>query len=199
VLLLVTDPGFSRAVAPYALLFEVGTVGAVFAASLTLLDRTVGVFAALSTTPRGVRSYVPARVVILTALSVALAMVVGAAGAHGWFAVVPVLVAVGLTALLLDVLSVAIAARASSLFGYLSVAPWLVVPLLAVPLAWGVFALDAPPLRLVPTVGAWELLQAGYTPIPTGRLAVDAAYLTLWAAGAFVLAARRIASIDNAS
>jgi hypothetical protein len=48
----------SRAVAPYALLFEVGTVGAVFAASLTLLDRTVGVFAALSTTPRGVRSYV---------------------------------------------------------------------------------------------------------------------------------------------
>jgi hypothetical protein len=30
----------------------------------------------------------------------------------------------------------------------------------------GVFALDAPPLHLVPTVGAWELLQAGYTPSP---------------------------------
>jgi fluoroquinolone transport system permease protein len=57
----------------------------------------------------------------------------------------------------------------------------------------------APLLRLVPTVGAWELLQAGYTPIPTGRLLADAAYLTLWAAGAFVLAARRIASIDKAS
>jgi hypothetical protein len=31
-LLLVTAPGFSRAVAPYVLLFEVATVGAVFAA-----------------------------------------------------------------------------------------------------------------------------------------------------------------------
>jgi hypothetical protein len=197
--LVVVDRGASRAVVPYALLFEVATVGAVFAASLTLLDRTVGVFAALSTTPRGVRAYVPARVGILTALSLTLATVVGAAGAHGWFAVTPVLVAVGLTALLLDALSVAIAARASSLFGFLSVAPLLLVPLLAVPLAWAVFALDAPLLRLVPTVGAWELLQAGYTPIPTGRLLADAAYLTLWAAGAFVLAARRIASIDKAS
>jgi hypothetical protein len=57
-LLLATSPGFSRAAAPYVLLLEVATVGAVFAASLTLLDQTVGVFAALSTTPRGVRSYV---------------------------------------------------------------------------------------------------------------------------------------------
>jgi hypothetical protein len=72
-------------------------------------------------------------------------------------------------------------------------------PLLGVPLAWAVFALDTPLLRLVPTVGAWELLQAGYAPIPTGRLLVDAAYLALWAAGAFVLATRRIASIDSAS
>jgi hypothetical protein len=198
-LLLVTSPGFSRAIAPYVLLLEVATVGAVFAASLTLLDRTVGVFAALSTTPRGLRSYVPARVGILTALSLTLAVVVGAAGAHGWFAIVPVLVAVGLTALLLDALSVAIAARATSLFGFLSVAPLLLAPLLAVPLAWAVFALDAPLLRLVPTVGAWELLQAGYTPIPIGRLVVDAAYLTLWAAGAFVLATRRIAWVDSAS
>jgi hypothetical protein len=196
--LVVVNRGASRAVAPYALLFEVATVGAVFAASLTLLDRTVGVFAALSTTPQGVRSYVPARLGILTALSLTLALVVGAAGAHGWFAVVPVLVAVGLTALLLDALSVAIAARASSLFGFLSVAPLLLVPLLAVPLAWAVFALDVPLLRLVPTVGAWELLQAGYTPIPIGRLLTDAAYLTLWAVGAFVLATRRIAAIDHA-
>jgi hypothetical protein len=198
-LLLVTNPGFSRAAAPYVLLLEVATVGAVFAASLTLLDQTVGVFAALSTTPRGVRSYLPARVGILTALSLALATVVGAAGAHGWFAIVPVLVAVGLTALLLDALSVAIAARATSLFGFLSVAPLLLAPLLGVPLAWAVFALHAPLLRLVPTVGAWELLQAGYTPIPAGRLLVDAAYLTLWAAAAFVLATRRITSIDSAS
>jgi fluoroquinolone transport system permease protein len=196
--LVAVDRGASRAVAPYALLFEVATVGAVFAASLTLLDRTVGVFAALSTTPQGVRFYVPARLGILTALSLTLALVVGAAGAHGWFAVVPVLVAVGLTALLLDALSVAIAARASSLFGFLSVAPLLLVPLLAVPLAWAVFALDVPLLRLVPTVGAWELLQAGYTPIPIGRLLTDAAYLTLWAVGAFVLATRRIAAIDHA-
>ena len=198
-LLLAANPGFSRAAAPYVLLLEVATVGVVFAASLTLLDRTVGVFAALSTTTRGLRSYVPARVGLLTALSLTLAMVVGAAGAHGWFTIVPVLVAVGLTALLLDALSVAIAARASSLFGFLSVAPLLLAPLLGVPLAWAVFALDAPLLRLVPTVGAWELLQAGYTPIPTRRLVVDAAYLTLWAAGAFALATARIASIDSAS
>jgi fluoroquinolone transport system permease protein len=198
-LLLVTAPGFSRAVAPSALLFEVATVGAVFAASLTLLDRTVGVFAALSTTPRGVRSYVPARVGILTALSLSLAMVVGAAGAHGRFAVVPVMVAVGLTALLLNGLSVAIAARAASLFGFLSVAPLLLAPLLGVPLVWAVFALDVPLLRLVPTVGAWELLEAGYAPMPAGRLVVDTAYLSLWAAGAFVLATRRIASIDGGS
>lgn len=198
-LLLVTAPGVSRAVAPYVLLFEVATVGAVFAASLTLLDRTVGVFAALSTTPRGLRSYVPARVGILTVVSLALATVVGAAGAHGRFAIVPVLVAVGLTALLLDALSVAIAARAASLFGFLSVAPLLLAPPLGVPLVWAVFALDVPLLRLVPTVGAWELLEAGYAPVPAGRLVADAAYLSLWAAGAFVLATRRIASIDSGS
>src|SRR5262249_60496450 len=116
-----------------------------------------GVFPALSAPPRGVRAYVPARAGTLTALSVALAVIVGAAGAHGWFAVVPVVVAVGLTALLLDALSVAVAARAPSLFGFLAVAPWLMVPLLGVPLTWAIFGLDVPLLRLVPTIGSWEL------------------------------------------
>ncbi|HZD67535.1 MAG TPA: hypothetical protein VFA45_01010 [Actinomycetes bacterium] len=197
--LLVVDQAAARTAAPYVLLLEVGTVGVIFAASLTLLDRTVGVFAALSVTPRGVRGYVPARVGVLTVISLALATVVGAAGAHGRFAIVPVMVAVGLTALLLDALSVAIAARATSLFGFLSVAPWLLAPLLGVPLVWAVFTLDAPWLRLVPTVGAWELLQAGYTPIPTGRLFADTAYLALWTASAFVVAVRRIAAADTAS
>jgi hypothetical protein len=197
--LLVVDRGASRTAAPYVLLLEVGTVGVIFAASLTLLDRTVGVLPALSVTPRGVRAYVPARVGILTALSVALAAIIGAAGAHGRFAVAPVMVAVGLTALLLDALSVAIAAGVPSLFGFLSVAPWLVAPLLGVPLAWAIFALDAPWLRLVPTVGAWELLQAGYTRIHTGRLFADTAYLALWTAGAFVVAVRSITAADTAS
>src|SRR5262249_58446701 len=112
------------------------------------------VVAGVATPPRGIRAAVPARAGTLTALSVALAVIVGAAGAHGWFAVVPVVVAAGLTALLLDALSVAVAARAPSLFGFLAVAPWLVAPLLAVPLARAIFGLDVPPLRLVPTIGA---------------------------------------------
>src|SRR5262249_34192492 len=93
---------------------------------------------------------------------------------------------------------VAIAARSPSLFGFLAVAPWLVAPLLAVPLAWAVFGLDVPPLRLVPTIGAWELLQAGYTPVPAGRLLADAAYLAAWTAGAFAVAVPRIAGAGNA-
>jgi len=196
--LLVIDGGASRAAAPYVLLLEVCTVGIIFAASLTLLDQTTGVFAALSTTPRGVRAYVPARVGTLTTLSVALAVIIGAAGAHGWFAVLPVVVAVGLTALLFDALSVAIAARSPSLFGFLSAAPWLMVPLLGAPLTWAIFGLDVPLLRLVPTIGSWELLQAGYTPVPTGWLLADAAYLAVWAAGAFFVAVRTIAAADNA-
>jgi len=197
--LLVLDRDAARTVAPYILLLEVGTVGIIFAAALTLLDRAVGVFAALSTTPRGIRGYVPARVGILTAMSVLLAVVVGAAGAHGWFAIVPVVVAVGLTALMLDALSVAVAARTPSLFGFLSVAPWLLVPLLVVPLTWAIFSLDTPWLRPVPTVGAWELLRAGYTRIPIGWLVADTAYLALWTAGALVFAMRRIAAVDNAN
>src|SRR5262249_54525474 len=58
--------------------------------------------------------------------------------------------------------------------------------------------LDVPPLRLVPTVGAWELLQAGYTPVPAGRLLADAAYLAAWTAGAFAVAVHRIAGAGNA-
>jgi len=196
--LLAAGPGASRTAAPYLLLLEVCTVGIIFAASLTLLDRTTGVFAALRTTPRGIRAYVPARAGTLTVMSVALAVIVGAAGAHGWFAIVPVVAAVSLTALLLDALAVAIAARSPSLFGFLAVAPWLVAPLLAVPLAWAIFGLDVPPLRLVPTIGAWELLQAGYTPVPAGRLLADAAYLAAWTAGAFAVAVHRIAGAGNA-
>src|SRR5262249_29616024 len=173
-------------------------VGILFAAALTLLDRTTGVFAALRTTPRGIRAYVPARAGTLTVMSVALAVIVGAAGAHGWFAIVPVVAAVSLTAPLLDALAVAIAARSPSLFGFLAGAPWLVAPLLAVPLAWAIFGLDVPPLRLVPTIGAWELLQAGYTPVPAGRLLADAAYLAAWTAGAFAVAVHRIAGAGNA-
>src|SRR5262249_3014810 len=156
--LLAAGPGASRTAAPYLLLLEVCTVGIIFAASLTLLDRTTGVFAALRTTPRGIRAYGPARAGTLPVMSVAPPVM---AGAHGWFAIVPVVAAVSLTALLLDALAVAIAARSPSLFGFLAVAPWLVAPLLAVPLAWAIFGLDVPPLRLVPTIGAWELLQAG--------------------------------------
>src|SRR5262249_7657932 len=66
------------------------------------------------------------------------------------------------------------------------------------PVAWAVFGLDVPPLRLVPTIGAWELLQAGYTPVPAGRLLADAAYLAAWTAGAFAVAVHRIAGAGNA-
>ena len=43
--LLVIGGGASRTAAPYVLLLEVCTVGIIFAASLTLLDQTTGVFA----------------------------------------------------------------------------------------------------------------------------------------------------------
>src|SRR5262249_34595923 len=66
------------------------------------------------------------------------------------------------------------------------------------PVAWAVFGLDVPVLRLVPTVGSWELLQAGYTPVPTWRLLADAAYLAAWTAGAFAVAVHRIAGAGNA-
>src|SRR5262249_59600705 len=114
--LLAAGPGASRTAAPYLLLLEVCTVGIIFAASLTLLDRTTGVFAALRTTPRGIRAYVPATAGTLTVMSLALAVIVGAAGAHGWFPLGPVLAPVGSTALPLDPLAAPVSARAPSLF-----------------------------------------------------------------------------------
>src|SRR5262249_38408963 len=92
---------------------------------------------------------------------------------------------------------VAIAARSPSLFGFLAVAPWLIAPLLAVPLAWAIFGLDMPALRLVPTVGTWELLQAGYASLPLGRLLAAGAYLARWRAAAVAVAVPTVATVGN--
>src|SRR5262249_43136473 len=127
--LLVIGGGASRTAAPYVLLLEVCTGRIIFPAPLALLGRTTRAFAPPRPPPRRIRAYAPARAGTLTVMSVALAVIVGAAGAHGRFAIVPVVAAVSLTALLLDALAVAIAARSPSLFGFLAVAPWLVAPL----------------------------------------------------------------------
>lgn len=173
------------AAAPYLIFLEVAAAGTFLAGALCVTDRATGIDAALAASPALPAVRVGVRVApLLVWILLATVPVLAAAGTRGYAAP---LAAVGLTALLLLATGVAVAARRRSLIGYLTTVPWLLAPLLAVPLAVAAGLLTGPAWYAVPTTGALEVLRgvAGYPAWALlAWLAAGAAAATGWAASA---------------
>ncbi len=170
------------ATAPYLLFVETATVGTWIVGALTVTDRSCGVAAALSVSPVRPVARVAARIaplVTLTVLAGVPVMIAGRAQRH-----LSALAALALTAVLLLGIGLGIAARRRDLIGYLTVLPWPLVPLLAVPLAVATGLLTGPGWYAVPTTGSLDLLRAGFA----GRSRYPAAGLLIYLAAAAVLA-----------
>jgi fluoroquinolone transport system permease protein len=170
------------ATAPYLLFIEVATVGTFVAGALVVADRATGVTAALAVSPARPASLLAARIAPLWTLTVLAAVpVLLAARAPD----LPVsLGAIALTTLLLLAAGVGIAARRRTLMGFLTVAPWPLAPLLAVPLAVAAGLLTGPAWYAVPTTGTLTLLR-GVHRYPAWQLL---GYLALWTAATLAYA-----------
>jgi hypothetical protein len=176
-------------VGPYVLFVETIAGATLIAGALAAMDTTCGARAALRVSPARPTEVVIARLSTLAALTVVGAVPVLLASRamdRLFFA----LVATGLAALLLLALAVTVAARRGTFLGFLTTAPWPMVPLLAVPLAAAVGLLDGPPWYAIPTTGVLALLR-GASPYPAPLLL---AYLGVWAAAAVWLAIRATAA-----
>jgi hypothetical protein len=201
-LLLIPQP-VARELGPPILLLDTATFGAFFIAALHLLERTEGALAALVTSPLRSGEYLGIKLATLTGLSLAAAAPITLAAGRGRLGdtfslpglLGPVLLGVSLTAVLVLTLSFALVLPYRSLTGYLTTAPLLMIPLLAVPLAHVAGIVDHPLVYLVPTTGAVDLIKAGIAGevarLPLARAAAITAYLLLWIAAAVPLAQRR--------
>jgi hypothetical protein len=175
--------------APYVLFVETLTVGVTAVGALTATAAGTGATAALRVTPVRPAEHVAARLAPLTLLTVACGVPVLVAGGAG--ARLPsALFALGLAALVLLAIALAVAARRRSFVGFLTAAPWPMVPLLAIPLAVALGLVGGPMWYAVPTTGALALLRGD--PAYPGWLLI--AYLGAWAVAAAWLAARAVAA-----
>jgi fluoroquinolone transport system permease protein len=166
------------AVGPYLLFVDVAAVGVFIAGALAVSDRTNGVAAALAVSPARPAAITAARLTPLWTVTMAAAVPVLVAAHPGGIAAP--LAAVGVTALLLLAAGLGIANRRRTLMGFLTVVPWPLAPLLAVPLAVAAGLLSGPVWYALPTTGALQLIR-GTAPYPAGLLL---GYLTLWTAAA---------------
>ncbi|MDW5329590.1 hypothetical protein [Plantactinospora sp. KLBMP9567] len=178
------------ATVPYLLFIEVATVGTFVAGALTVADRATGITAALAVSPVRPASLVAARIVPLWMLTVLAAVpVLLAARVAG---ILVSLVVIALTALLLLAAGVGMAARRRTVMGFLTVAPWPLAPLLAVPLAVAAGLFTGPAWYAVPTTGTLALLR-GVASYPAWQLL---GYLAVWTAAAIAYAVHAIAGPD---
>jgi fluoroquinolone transport system permease protein len=173
---------------PYVLFVETVTGGTLIAGALAAADATTAAAAALRVTPARPAELVASRLSTLVLVTVAAAVpVLLASGAAG--RLTAALVGTALAALLLLALALAVAARRDSFLGFLTVAPWPMVPLIAVPLAASAGLLDGGIWYAVPTTGFLAVLR-GAAPYPSWLLL---GYLALWSAAAVWLAVRAAA------
>lgn len=187
--LLLVPPEAALVVTPLVLLVDTATVGVFLGAAMVLLERGEGSLAAVLITPVRTGELIGAKALSLTALSLAIAVPVAVAGARGSFGAASVLAGVGLTALLMLLLGLALVAPHRSIIGFLTFAPWPLIPLMGVPLARGVGLLEHPVAHVVPTTAAFELVAAGFGPTRPQPLAV--VYLLACVALAWRFAVRR--------
>lgn len=117
--------------------------------------------AALLVTPVRTGEYLAAKTTALAVLSVGIAVPVAVAGTRAHLLVLPTLAGVALTAPLMLLLSLALVTRHRSLVGFLSLAPWPLIPLMGVPILHGLGLLDHPLAYVVPTTPGFDLLAAG--------------------------------------
>ncbi|HVM14621.1 MAG TPA: hypothetical protein VM287_09855 [Egibacteraceae bacterium] len=187
--LLVIPAEAARFAAPLVLFVDTATVGVFLAGAIVLFERGERALAALLASPVRTAEYLAAKVAALTVLSLAIAVPVALAGARGRFPALPVLAGVGLTALLMLLLALGLVARHRSIVGFLSAAPWPLIPLMGVPLAHGVGLVEHPLAYLVPTTAAVDLIDVAFGGVAPPPPAV--AYLVACVAAAGVWAVRR--------
>ena len=174
---------------PYVLFVETVTGGTLIAGALAAADATTAAASALRVTPARPAELVLSRLSTLVLVTAAAAVpVLLASGAAGRLPAA--LIGTALAALLLLALALAVAARRDSFLGFLTVAPWPMVPLIAVPLAASVGLLDGGIWYVVPTTGALAVLR-GAAPYPSWLLL---GYLALWSAAAVWAAVRAAAA-----
>lgn len=188
-------------VAAYLLFLDTAGFGALFAAALLLFERTEGTRSALTVTPLRAGEGVAARLAVLTALTLLIAVPMLAAALRGRFAdlaqaLPPVLGGVALTCLLLLTVCLAVGARSRDLSGFLLAAPLTVAPLVLVPLVHVSGILEHPLLYAVPTTAGADLIRLGAAPgsldASPAALAAGAVYAVAWAAAGVVAASRAV-------
>jgi fluoroquinolone transport system permease protein len=181
-LLLVLPDQAAGVVAPWLLMLETAVLGSTLAGALVLLERGYGMRAALAVSPARTGEYLTAKLGFLTALVLASAVPVALAGRPA--ALAPVLLGVGLTALLTMLVAVAVAVPRQSVISFMIVLPLVLLPLLAPAVAHGA-GLRHPLLYASPVTGAMDLVLTGSAP------AWSAAWLLLAITLAASWAARR--------
>jgi fluoroquinolone transport system permease protein len=188
-------------VAAYLLFLDTAGFGALFAAVLLLFERTEGTRSALTVTPLRAGEGVAARLAVLTALTLLIAVPMLAAALRDRFddlarALPPVLGGVALTCLLLLTVCLAVGARSRDLSGFLLTAPLTVAPLVLVPLVHVSGILEHPLLYAVPTTAGADLIRLGAAPgspdASPAALAAGTVYAVAWAAAGVVAASRAV-------
>ncbi|PDP87299.1 hypothetical protein CQJ94_12470 [Glycomyces fuscus] len=188
-------------VASYLLFLDTAGFGALFAAALLLFERTEGTRSALAATPLRAGEGVAARLAVLTALTLLIAVPMVAAAVRGRFgdlvqALPPTLGGVALTSLLLLAPCLTAGARARDLSGFLLTAPLTVAPLVLVPLVHVSGILEHPLMYAVPTTVGADLIRLGTVPgsldASPAALAAGVVYALVWAVAGAVAASRAV-------
>jgi len=197
-LLIAVPSDTARSVVPFVLFADSATIGGFLLAAIVLFERNERVLSAIITSPVRVREYIGVKVVALTALSIAVAVPIAVVAGREGLRLGPVLLGVALTAVLMLVLCLALVAPHRSIIGFLTVAPWPLIPLMAIPLARSVGLLDHPLAVAVPTAAALDLIDSGFDE-RVHASAAAVAYLLAWIGACGVLARRRFEAAVRAS
>jgi fluoroquinolone transport system permease protein len=199
--LLVLPAATARILAPYLLFTDTAGFGALFVVVLLMFERTERARDALAATPLRTGEAVVVRVLVLTVLSVCIAVpLIVAAVRDDPAGLVPALLAglsgVALITLLLLSLCLAVSARARTLQDFLVVLPFVAAPLVAVPLVHMTGLWEHPLMYAVPTTVGADLVRWGIDPGSVAGspavLAAGAGYALVCAALALVWARRAV-------
>ncbi|WP_449289316.1 fluoroquinolone export ABC transporter permease subunit [Nocardiopsis halotolerans] len=199
--LLAVPAGAAGTVAAHLLFLDTAGFGALFAVALLFFERTEGTRQALTVTPLRVGEGVAARLLVLTALALFIAVPMTAVSVRDRFAdlpqvLPPTLGGVALTSALLLTSCLAAGARTRDLSGFLLTVPFVVAPLILVPLVHVTGILEHPLMYAVPTTVGADLIRMGTAPESLDAdpvtLSAGTAYASAWVAVGTVAALRAV-------